>query len=64
MKEGKTIHPGNPQVMAVPCILCGTFTDLTEREADMVVHGSRIVKVCRECKASVAWAKEQMKNSG
>lgn len=63
MKE-TTIHPENPKVLSIPCLLCGSFTDLTEREADLVLHGSRVVKVCKDCKAAVAYAKKQMENNG
>lgn len=46
-----------------PCIICGTFTQLNERETGMIRNGSFVVKVCKECKEAVAFAKLAMKNS-
>lgn len=49
--------------LSVPCIICGTFVELNEREHDLLLIGKVPTKVCRECKDAVAFAKLAMKNS-
>ena len=50
-------------MQAMPCILCGAFTKLNDREKNLLLAGMRPVKVCQECRAAVAFAKRTMKNS-
>lgn len=52
-----------PLPKTMPCILCGTFTRLTEREQAVVAAGHTPVKVCKECKSAIAYVKKKMKNS-
>lgn len=42
--------------LAVKCIICDNYIPITQREADSI-H----IKVCDECKTSIKWAKERMK---
>lgn len=50
--------------MAVPCVICGTFVRLNECERGSVLAGRGRAKVCRECKAAVAFMKKKMQNDG
>ena len=65
MAENVTDQNRNDKAdMCVPCLICGTFTNLNEREIAAICFGKYPIKVCRECKRAVAFAKEQMKNNG
>lgn len=47
----------------IPCMICGTFVKLNERESTMLMTGNyRPYKICKECKDAVAFAKNAMKN--
>ena len=48
---------------AVPCVICGAFVDLNERERGSLLVGHVPTKVCKECKMAVAFMKNVMKNS-
>lgn len=61
MEETAVAKPD--QRACVPCLLCGTFIELNDRESFSLLAGIVPVKVCRECKLAVAFAKEWMKNS-
>ena len=50
--------------LSVPCIICGAFVDLNERESESVLHGHRPVKVCHECKGAVMFIKRKMMQAG
>lgn len=50
--------------LSVPCIICGVFVDLNERESESVLHGHRPVKVCYGCKNAVLFIKQQMMQAG
>ena len=47
----------------IPCMICGTFVELNERECAMLMTGNyRPYKICKDCKDAVAFAKNAMKN--
>ena len=46
---------------AVPCVICGAFVDLNERERCSLLVGHIPTKVCKECKMAVLFAKEAMR---
>lgn len=46
---------------AVPCVICGAFVDLNERERGSLLVGHVPTKVCKECKMAVLFAKEAMR---
>ena len=46
---------------AVPCVICGAFVDLNERERCGLLVGHIPTKVCKECKMAVLFAKEAMR---
>jgi hypothetical protein len=50
--------------IAVPCVICGTFVSLNERERCNLLIGHVNTKVCKECKAAVAFAKKMMQSNG
>ena len=62
MSEETMTNTGEKSIfeMAVPCIICGQFVVLNERETQLVEHGHSIVKACRECKDAVAFMKAIM----
>lgn len=61
---GEIIQGAADQHYAVPCIICGTFVDLNDRERQSLEIGHyRPVKVCKECKDAMAFIKLAMKNA-
>ena len=49
---------------AVPCIICGEFVKLNERETRSVLNGTRPAKVCHGCKDAVIFIKKKMMETG
>lgn len=47
---------------AVPCVICGAFVDLNERERGSLLVGHVPTKVCKECKMAVAFTKKYIKS--
>lgn len=54
----------NTASVSVPCIICGSFVDLNERETRAVLNGQRPAKVCSGCKGAVMFIKQQMMQAG
>ena len=50
--------------MSVPCIICGEFVGLNDREAMSVLSGNRPAKVCQGCKDAVIFIKQKMIEAG
>ena len=48
---------------AVPCLACGSTVELTEHERNQLLIGHVPVKICKECKRAIKFAKQQMKNN-
>ena len=48
---------------AVPCLVCGSTVELNERERSRLLIGHVPVKICKECKQAIKFAKQQMKNN-
>ena len=66
MEKESTLNVGPAPVEtapAVPCVICGAFVDLNERERCNLLVGHVPTKVCKECKMAVAFMKNVMKNS-
>lgn len=65
-KEGTTMAVKDAGVarMAVPCMICGAFVELNERESRSVEFGHRPVKVCPGCKNAVMFIRQQMTEAG
>ena len=66
MEKESTLNVGPAPVKstpAAPCVICGAFVDLNERECCSLLLGHVPTKVCKECKMAVAFVKNVMKNS-
>lgn len=64
MEKESTLNVGPAPVEstpAVPCVICGAFVDLNERERGSLLAGRIPTKVCKECKMAVLFAKEAMR---
>ena len=61
--ESVNAAPREMVCVSIPCMICGTFTELTQREMERLDGNLPSAKICKECKAAVAYAKRMMKNS-